>query len=198
MELVDGVDLEDFMKSQPGQRIPVAEGLQLMMQACDGLAAAHAVGIIHRDIKPSNLFVVESGTRLKLMDFGIAKVIGSSSLSVTGMRVGTPRYMSPEQIEGGGANIGPAADLYALGGVMYEMFAGSPPFMDTELMPLLLNQMAEIPERPRSRNPDIPPSVEEVIMSMLAKDPHDRPQGARELRSELLRLWVELQRTGIR
>ncbi|MCP4867609.1 MAG: serine/threonine protein kinase [Proteobacteria bacterium] len=195
MELLKGADLEGFMASKPDKRVPLGEGLQLMMQACDGLAAAHAVGVIHRDIKPGNLFVIDEGSRLKVMDFGIAKVIGSSSLSITGVRVGTPRYMSPEQIGGGGATVGPPADLYALGGVMYEMFAGSPPFLDTELMPLLLNQMAEMPDPPRKRNPDIPPSVDEVIMKLLAKDPADRFRDARELRGELLRLWVETQRT---
>ncbi len=193
MELLTGWDLEDFMKLRPEGRLPIGEGVQLLMQACDALSAAHSVGVVHRDIKPGNLFVVESGNRLKLMDFGIAKVVGSSSLSITGVRVGTPRYMAPEQIEGGGAHIGPAADLYALGGVMYEMFAGSPPFLETELMPLLLNQMAEEPERPRKRNPDIPQSVEDVIMRLLQKDPDDRFRDAKELRGELLSLWVELQ-----
>jgi len=198
MELLRGADLEGFMASKPDKRVPLDEGLQLMMQACDGLAAAHAVGVIHRDIKPGNLFVIDAGSRLKLMDFGIAKVIGSSSLSITGVRVGTPRYMSPEQIEGGKAPVGPPADLYALGGVMYEMFAGSPPFLDTELMPLLLNQMAELPDPPSARNSTIPSSVDELIMKLLAKDPADRICDARELRGELLRLWVETQRTRAR
>ena len=198
MELLKGNDLEGHLALRPDKRLPLGEGLQLMMQACDGLAAAHSVGVIHRDIKPGNLFVIDEGSRLKVMDFGIAKVIGSSSLSITGVRVGTPRYMSPEQIEGGGATVGPAADLYALGGVMYEMFAGSPPFLDTELMPLLLNQMAEMPDPPRKRNPEVPASVEKLIMKLLAKEPSDRYRDAKEVRGELLRLWVETQRTQAR
>jgi len=195
MELLDGVDLERFIANQPNRQAPLDHVLQLMMQACDGLAAAHAVGVIHRDIKPGNLFVVENGRRLKVMDFGIAKVIGSSSLSITGVRVGTPRYMSPEQIEGSGAVVGPAADLYALGGVMYELLTGSPPFTYEELMPLLLNQMTETPDLPRLRNGAIPKSVEDVVMKLLEKEPEDRYTDARELRAELLRLWVALQRS---
>ena len=194
MELLDGMDLERFLDKQPNRQLALGATLQLMMQACDGLAAAHAVGVIHRDIKPGNLFIVDNGKRLKVMDFGIAKVIGSSSLSITGVRVGTPRYMSPEQIEGAGAQVGPASDLYALGGVMYELLTGGPPFQDAELMPLLLNQMTEMPDLPRLHNPSIPKPVEDVVMKLLEKEPANRFTDARDLRAELLRLWVALQR----
>ena len=192
MELLAGCDLERLIQAQADGRLEVSETLQLMMQACEGLASAHDAGVIHRDIKPQNLFVA-ADRRLKVMDFGIAKVIGASSLSLTGVRIGTPRYMSPEQIEGGHA-VGPLADLYALGGVMYEAITGTPPFQDDDLMPLLLNQMAEMPEPPRYRHPGIPPEVEDIVMKLLRKDPVERFGSARELRAELLRCWIEQER----
>ena len=192
MELLEGFDMERLIQAQTDGRLDVSETLQLMMQACEGLAVAHDAGVVHRDIKPGNLFVA-AGRRLKVMDFGIAKVLGASSLSMTGVRIGTPRYMSPEQIESG-HTVGPAADLYALGGVMYEAVTGTPPFQDDDLMPLLLNQMAEMPEPPRYRHPGIPPEVEDIIMKLLRKDPAERHDSARELRAELLRCWIDQER----
>jgi serine/threonine-protein kinase len=192
MELLEGHDVERLILAQDEGRLEIPEALQLMMQACEGLAAAHDAGVIHRDIKPQNLFVA-AGRRLKVMDFGIAKVLGATSLSLTGVRIGTPRYMSPEQIESG-HTVGPAADLYALGGVMYEAITGTPPFQDDDLMPLLLNQMAEMPEPPRYRHPGIPPEVEDIVMKLLRKDPAERYSSARELRGELLRCWIDQER----
>ena len=192
MELLEGHDVEGLLQSQESGRLEISETLQLMMQACDGLATAHDAGIIHRDIKPQNLFVA-AGRRLKVMGFGIAKVLGATSLSLTGVRIGTPRYMSPEQIESG-HTVGPPADLYALGGVMYEAITGTPPFQDDDLMPLLLNQMAEVPEPPRYRHPAVPPEVEDIVMKLLRKDPAERHGSARELRADLLRCWVDQER----
>ena len=192
MELLEGCDVDRLIAAQSEGRLEIPEALQLMMQACEGLTAAHDAGVIHRDIKPQNLFVA-AGRRLKVMDFGIAKVLGATSLSLTGARIGTPRYMSPEQIESG-HTVGPAADLYALGGVMYEAITGTPPFQDDDLMPLLLNQMAEMPEPPRYRHPGIPPEVEDIVMKLLRKDPAERYSSARELRAELLRCWIDQER----
>jgi len=192
MELLQGCDLERLIQANAEGRLDIAETLQLLMQACEGLAVAHDAGVIHRDIKPQNLFV-SAGRRLKVMDFGIAKVLGASSLSLTDVRIGTPRYMAPEQIESG-HTVGPSADLYALGGVMYEAITGTPPFQDDDLMPLLLNQMAEMPEPPRYRNPAVPPDVEDIVMKLLRKDPAERYASARELRGELLRCWIDQER----
>lgn len=191
MELLRGHDLEEYAERHG--RVPTAQALSLLMQCCDGLTAAHRHGIIHRDIKPQNLFVVDEGKHLKIMDFGIAKVSNGASISITGVRVGTPRYMSPEQIQGGG-QVGPQADLYALGGVMYELFTGSPVFEEEELVPLLLNHMTEDPIPPSVRNPDIPPSVEHIIMRLLQKNPDDRYRDAAELKRELLAAYVQAER----
>jgi len=192
MELLHGNDLEEHMKKANGP-LSVSQGLSLMMQACDGLGQAHRAGVVHRDVKPQNLFVVEDGKRLKVMDFGIAKVSNSTSISITGVRVGTPRYMAPEQIPGGG-EVGPAADLYALGGVMYEIFTGSPVFEEEELVPLLLNHMTEEPEPPSSRNPDVPQVVENIILKLLAKNPEERYKDCSELKRELLSAYVQAER----
>ena len=192
MELLYGDDLEDFMKKAGGP-LPASQGLSLMMQACDGLGQAHKANIVHRDVKPQNLFVVDDGKRLKVMDFGIAKVSNSASLSITGVRVGTPRYMAPEQIQGG-QEVGPPADLYALGGVMYEIFTGTPVFEEEELVPLLLNHMTEEPEPPSSRHPDVPPVVEGIILKLLAKNPEERYKDCSELKRELLSAYVQAER----
>jgi len=195
MELLTGLDLEDYMQAKGGT-LPTSQALSLMMQCCDGLVAAHKQGVVHRDIKPQNLFVVEGGKRLKIMDFGIAKVSNGTSISITGVRVGTPRYMSPEQIQGGG-QVGPAADLYALGGVMYELFTGSPVFDEEELVPLLLNHMTEEPVPPSARNPGVPAEVEHIILRLLQKAPEDRYRDAAELKRELLSAYVQAERLPI-
>ncbi len=193
MELLKGADLEGWMAQFEGP-CPTEESLRLLMQACDGLGAAHAANVVHRDVKPQNLFVVEAGRKLKVMDFGIAKVNDSAaSVSVTGVRVGTPRYMSPEQIQGDG-EVGPAADLYALGGVAYEMFTGTPAFQEEELVPLLLSHMTEDPEPARSRHPGVPEDVEAIIMKLLSKKAEDRYADCADLKKALLQAYVNSQR----
>ncbi len=192
MELLEGDDLSGFCRNQSGE-VDFAVALQLMMQACDGLAHAHEEGIVHRDVKPANLFVMAGGRRMKVMDFGVAKAVDSSSISITGVRVGTPRYMSPEQIQGN-AEITLAADLYSLGAVMYEVFTGSPVFEDEDLMPLLLNHLSEEPIPPRDVDPKIPREVEEIILRLLAKNPRERYPDAQGVKSALLRAFVASQR----
>ena len=192
MELLEGEDLSTWCRER-NSVVEVGVALQLMMQACDGLGYAHEQGIVHRDVKPANLFVMTGGRRLRVMDFGVAKAVDSSSISITGVRVGTPRYMSPEQIQGN-QEIGPPADLYALGAVMYEVFTGNPVFEDEDLMPLLLNHLSEEPIAPRDIEPSIPREVEEVILRLLAKNPKERYADAAGLKSALLRAYVSSQR----
>ena len=194
MELLRGDDLENYLLKQETGRLDTAEALRLMIQACDGLGAAHEAGVIHRDVKPQNLFVIENGTRLKIMDFGIAKVNNSAaSISVTGVRVGTPRYMSPEQIQGD-AEVTATSDLYALGGVMYELFTGTPVFQEEDLVPLLLSHMTEAPQPPSERYPSIPKDAEQIILRLLSKAPADRYESCAELKKVLLQAFVNCQR----
>jgi eukaryotic-like serine/threonine-protein kinase len=192
MELLEGEDLSTWC-AERSSIVEPGVALQLMMQACDGLGYAHEMGIVHRDVKPANLFVMTGGRRLRVMDFGVAKAVDSSSISITGVRVGTPRYMSPEQIQGN-QEIGPPADLYALGAVMYEVFTGNPVFEDEDLMPLLLNHLSEEPIPPRDIDPTIPREVEEVILRLLAKNPKERYPDALGVKSALLRAYVASQR----
>jgi len=186
MELLKGQELWEYV----GDKSPsLAEIVRLLIQACDGLGYAHAQGIVHRDIKPSNLFVThEDG--LKLMDFGIARALDSSRISFTGVRLGTPRYMSPEQIQAGG-NVGPAADLYSLGAVMFEVLTGQPVFGDEELLPLLLNHLTQPPPIPSSLQDDIPPELDAICLKLLEKEPGDRYGSCEEVRYELASLLGE-------
>lgn|GEM_PF-3187125 len=191
MERLHGSELWEYVRDvQPS----MSALLRLLAGACDGLGHAHEQGIVHRDIKPSNLFVVRGGG-IKVMDFGIAKATGSSRISVTGVRVGTPRYMSPEQVQSG-STVGPGADLYALGVVIYEMLTGRSVFDDRELLPLLLDHLTSEPEPPSQHNPAVPASVDAICLRLLAKDPADRHADCAELKDDLLRAAAELTHCG--
>lgn len=189
MELLEGAELWEHLRRH---NLDLGERIRLLMQVCDGLGYAHSQGIVHRDVKPSNLFVIENG-RVKVMDFGIAKAIDSSEISITGVRVGTPRYMSPEQIQGG-QPVGPTADLYSLGAVMYEAMTGRAPFEDQELLPLLLNHLSEEPPPPSAYNADLPPVIDEICMRLLAKNPAERYPDCAATKSALLRAYVMSER----
>ena len=166
MELLRGQDLRTLMAGQPADP---AQVLSWVAQACDGLAAAHAAGIVHRDVKPENLFVTEGGL-LKLMDFGIARVGVGQRLTAAGLLLGTPLYMAPEQINSFG-NAGPPADLYALGVVAFELLVGRPPFQGQEMMATLSQHLYEAPPDPCELRPDLPPAIGRLLLELLAKDP---------------------------
>ncbi len=189
MELLEGAELWEHLRRH---NLDLGERLRLLMQVCDGLGYAHSQGIIHRDVKPSNLFVIGQN-KIKVMDFGIAKAIDSSEISITGVRMGTPRYMSPEQIQGG-QPVGLAADLYSLGAVMYEAMTGRAPFEDQALLPLLLNHLSEEPLPPSAYNADLPPVIDEICMRLLAKDPAERYADCAVTKSALLRAYVMSER----
>jgi eukaryotic-like serine/threonine-protein kinase len=194
MELLEGADLAVLAHSNGG-RLDVDRTLRVMVQACDGLDAAHQQGVVHRDVKPQNLFWDVKAQRLKVMDFGIAKVADAQSISVTGIVVGTPRYISPEQIDSK-RKVGPPSDLYSLGVVMYELLTGNVPFDEVTLSRLLLSHLSDVPEPPRMLRPDIPAAVEAVVLRLLEKDPMDRYGSAGELRKALVAAWVGLQAGG--
>lgn len=197
MELLDGEDLEGVLKRQGGP-LPLIEAMPLMLQACDGLYAAHKDGIIHRDIKPPNLFVAGGGKTLKLMDFGIAKGAGSvdATLTAAGTVVGSPAYIAPERLFGQGRDT-PQSDLYSLGIVIYEVLTGTPPFQAPELPALFMQHVNQAPEPLRRRNPLVPATLEEAVLKLLAKDPADRFPDARSLRRALESAWGEVLRSGI-
>lgn len=179
MELLTGSDLVRRM----GTGLPVAESVGYLIQACDGLQAAHDRTIVHRDIKPGNIFLTTDGT-LKLMDFGIAKVQTAPGLTATGAIAGTPAYMAPEQIRDF-SGVGPSADLYALGAVAYEMLVGFPPFRNSDLMAVLMMHLYDKPAPPRSVAPQIPAALEEIVLRLLEKAPAQRFASCREVRERL-------------
>lgn len=182
MELLSGRDLKALL----GRPLPLRQGVELMLQVCAALQHAHERGVVHRDIKPANIFVTDEG-QVKLMDFGIAKRTATPGLTVAGMIAGTPEYMSPEQINGFD-KVTASTDLYALGVMLYEMFTGTVPFRNPELMPLLVMHLSQPPPPPRARNPALPETLERIILNLLAKTPEARMKSCRELGEALRRL----------
>ena len=186
MELLEGEDLGSLVKHD----MPApARALTLLMEACAGLQAAHQRGVVHRDIKPANLFVQRAGP-LKVMDFGIAKPADATTLTSTGIFLGTPQFVSPEQVRGN--EVSPATDLYALGVVMYLLFTGTLPFTDKEIYALLMKHANDAPPPPTARNPTIPPLLEGLIVACLEKDPRRRPESATEVRETLQQVLARL------
>jgi eukaryotic-like serine/threonine-protein kinase len=181
MELVRGTTVARLLKSQG--RLPVAQAVEVAVQVADALACAHSHGVVHRDVKPANILLREDG-HVKVADFGIAKAGAGHDLTRTGVVMGTAKYLSPEQVSGKAADAG--SDIYALGIVLYEMLAGTPPFVgDTELSTAVA-RLTAAPGSLRDRRSDIPRSLEAVALRSLARDPAARFQSAEEMRASLL------------
>ncbi|MFF4875405.1 protein kinase [Micromonospora sp. NPDC000668] len=184
MELVEGRTVSALIADGP---LPVLQALSIAVQTCDGIAAAHAAGVVHRDVKPGNLIVTATGT-VKICDFGIARLPwaeGEKTLTEPATKLGTSSYMSPEQ-----ALCRPVdhrTDLYGLGCTLYAMLAGRPPFVGEQLS--VLHQHVNEPPPPlRERRPDVPAELEALVAELLAKDPADRPGDAADVRDRLAAL----------
>ncbi|NNJ24482.1 serine/threonine-protein kinase [Alienimonas chondri] len=188
MELLSGGSVEDRLR-ETGP-VDWRRAVDFAAQTADALHHAHAQGVIHRDLKPANLFIDSKGN-LKLGDFGIARDANATALTAAGRTVGTYAYMAPEQISSA-LEVGPKTDLYALGCVLHELLTGRPPFSATNPAKLLHSHMTEPP--PRVRSPDCPRWLADLVDSMLAKDPADRPFDALAVR-ELLRERAEEEAT---
>jgi serine/threonine-protein kinase len=182
MELLVG----ETLARQLGEPLDTRLGILYLLDACAGLQAAHDLGIIHRDVKPANLFVTTEGV-VKVMDFGIAKQQATPGLTMSGMVVGTPTYMAPEQIRGA-TIVTPALDLYSVGVVGYEMFTGSPPFRHQELLPVLMMHLQDQPDPPRRRNPAVPEALEAILLRLLEKQPERRYPSCQALSDALTAL----------
>ncbi len=180
MEYVSGGTLKRRLK--PNQPMPLRDAIDLILQVCQALECAHQHNIVHRDIKPGNM-LLRSDSFVLLSDFGIAKILEANTvLTRTGVGIGTPQYMSPEQSTGS-ANVGPRSDLYSLGIVLYQAVAGRVPFGSPGDAPLTisLKHVNEPLPPPRQFAPDLPPLVEQVIIKALEKDPDRRFQSATEM-----------------
>jgi serine/threonine protein kinase len=178
MELVDGSTLQDRMNQQGP--LEVSEIFNIGRQIASGLAAAHAMGFIHRDIKPGNI-LLEPGIewKVKITDFGLARVVNEASLTQSGMVIGTPMYMAPEQATGG--KLDHRADLFSLGSVLYAMASGHPPFRAPDRMAVLRRVAEDSPRPLHEMVPDLPDRLVTIIDKLLAKNPDDRFQTAREV-----------------
>jgi serine/threonine protein kinase len=185
MELLEGVDLATLIKHQTP--LPLEAKLNMIAQVCDGLDYAHARGIVHRDIKPANLHVSPAGV-VKLLDFGIAR-LASSKMTSTGGLIGTPDYMSPEQVMAG--DVDARSDLFAIGAVLYELIAGAKPFK-AESITALLMQIVREPHTPLFEQvPDLPAGVADLVERLLRKDPDERPATARQVHDALMALSTD-------
>lgn len=192
MELLEGRTLREVLAKEAP--IEIARAVALMLQTAAAVAAAHEAGIIHRDLKPANIFIVQSPAApavVKVLDFGIAKLAAETldddepqTLTVVGAMIGTPRYMSPEQCHG--EDLTPAADVYSLGVILYEMLTGVVPFSGSSPLAIAMKHSSETPRRPSEFVASIPPALEDVILHALEKQPEDRPANAAEFRRELL------------
>ncbi len=171
MELVSGPPLSAVLARGPLDPVCV---LDVIAQAAAGLHAAHAAGLVHRDIKPGNLLLSANGM-VKITDFGIAHATGSAPLTRTGTLIGTPAYLAPERVAGGGAV--PASDLYSLGIVAYECLTGTPPFTGTVIEVALAHRHAPLPPLP----PTVPPQLAALVTELTARDPAKRPATAGEV-----------------
>lgn len=189
VEYLEGEDLAQRLARRG--RLPVGEALAIAAQVCDGLAEAHALGIVHRDIKPGNLFLV-SGTEgephAKLLDFGVAKWESTlpDAPALTGVHtiLGSPQYMSPEQmLESRQADA--RTDIWSLGVVLYEALTGAPPYTGKSPLEICVNTLRDEPPPLRSKNPEVPEAVAQIVMSCLQKDRERRTASARELRRAL-------------
>ncbi|MGK3993960.1 serine/threonine-protein kinase [Sorangium sp. So ce1024] len=183
-EYLDGQGLGELLAASGG-RLPIGAAVRIAREVCDGIAAAHAAGIIHRDLKPENIFLVGDPAcpTVKVLDFGISKTAEPSGLTKTGMVLGTPAYMAPEQAKG--EEIDVRADIYAVGAVLYHALTGQRPFDRSDPTAMLLAVMTEEPKAPRALNPEIPQGLELVIQRAMAKDREDRHASMSELAGDL-------------
>ncbi|SEG90192.1 Serine/threonine protein kinase [Actinacidiphila yanglinensis] len=186
MELLDGRNLLQVLDDARRHPLPVPDLTDIAEQVADALAYTHAQGVVHRDLKPANIIRLADGG-VKICDFGIARLghdIGfTSRLTGTGVAMGTPHYMSPEQISNSGVD--QRSDLYSLGCVLYELATGHPPFDLGDAWSILVGHRDNIPEPPRAERPELPADLEGLILDLLAKDPEDRPQNAADVAGRL-------------
>src|SRR3954471_2283712 len=181
MEFIEGVELRSLFAE--GRPLPVTQAISIAAQVAEGLGYAHDHGVVHRDIKPANIMVVQSGP-VKITDFGIARMRASSQeLTQTGMMLGSPKYMSPEQVIGKRADH--RSDIFSLGVILYEMLCGSAPFNGENVTALMYQIVNFVPPAPSTLNRAVPQLLDYIIAKMIAKPVDERYQDATEAARDL-------------
>jgi serine/threonine-protein kinase len=202
MEFLEGSDLSARLQSLGP--LPLEEAVECVLQACEALAEAHALGIIHRDLKPANLFWIRRPSGLpwiKVLDFGISKVMTASSQSQNAMTqsatiMGSPLYMSPEQMQSA-RSVDARTDIWALGVILHELLAGRPPFQGETFPEICINVAMHPPARVRTLRPDCPPQIEDIILRCLNKDPNNRFANVADLAVALLPFGPQRARASV-
>jgi serine/threonine protein kinase/Tfp pilus assembly protein PilF len=180
MEYVEGENLKNMIRMSGQLRIGTA--VSVAKQVCEGLAEAHKLGVIHRDLKPSNIMIDREGN-VRIMDFGIARSLKDKGITGAGIMIGTPEYMSPEQVEG--KDVDRPSDIYSLGVILYEMVTGRVPFEGDTALAIALKHKTEEPKDPGEFNSQLSKDLSRLILKCLEKDKDKRYQSAEELRSGL-------------
>jgi len=180
MEYVRGEDLRSLIR-RIGQ-LPIGKSISITKQICEGLVEAHRSGVVHRDLKSNNIMIDKEGN-VRIMDFGIARSLEAKGITGAGVMIGTPEYMSPEQVEG--KEVDQRSDIYSLGVILYEMVTGRVPFEGDTPFTIGMKHKGETPQNPKELNPQIQEDFNSLILNCLEKDKEKRYQSAGELRSEL-------------
>jgi WD40 repeat protein len=183
LEFCSGGSLDKKLNGTP---LPPQEAAALVELLARAMQAAHAKGVVHRDLKPGNVLLAEDGTP-KITDFGLAKKLDEAGRTATGAVLGTPSYMAPEQAGGDGKRIGPAADVYALGAILYETLTGRPPFRAATPLDTILQVVSAEPVPPRQLQPSLPRDLETICLKCLSKEPRKRYSAAADLADDLHR-----------
>ena len=191
MEYISGEDLKSLIHRIGA--LPVGKAVSVAVQVCEGLSEAHRLGIVHRDLKPSNVMIDKEGNA-RIMDFGIARSLAAKGITGAGVMIGTPEYMSPEQVDGKEAD--QRADIYALGIILFEMLTGHLPFEGDTPLSVAVKQKSERPPDPKTLNAQIPDDLGRIILKCLEKPKEKRYQTADDLLKELARVEKGLPTTS--